>query len=73
MVFNIYDGSSQNIYALSTQYPSVTNSASDLEVEEVKEVKEKNTGFHLQSTINNFRSFHLNCASNVRNGRVNGK
>jgi len=69
-VFNIYDGSSQNIYALSTQYPSVTNSDSDLEVEEVKEVKEKNTGFHLQSTINNFRSFRLNCASNVRNGRV---
>jgi hypothetical protein len=72
-VFNIYDGSSQNIYALSTQYPSMTNSDSDLEVEEVKEVKEKNTGFHLQSTINNFRSFHLICASNVRNGRVNDK
>jgi len=62
-VFNIYDGSSQNIYALSTQYQSVTNSDSDLEIEEVKEVKEKNTGFHLQSTINNFRSFHLNCAN----------
>jgi len=48
----------------------MTNSDSDLEVEEVKEVKEKNTGFHLQSTINNFRSFHLNCANNVGNERV---
>jgi len=72
-VFNIYNGSSQNIYSHSTQYPSVTNSDSDLEVEEVKEVKEKNTGFHLEAKLNNFRSFHLICASNVRNERVNGK
>jgi hypothetical protein len=73
MVFNIYDGSSQNLYALSIKYLSVNNPISDLEIEEVKEVKEKNTGFHLLSKLNNFRSFHLNCASNVRNGRVNGK
>jgi len=51
MVFSIYGGSSQNIYALSTQYPSVTNSDSDLEVEEVKEVKKKE--YRIPFTIHN--------------------